>query len=73
MRGPFRSRCHYTQVVVAKGTCLVFVFPYTSVFFELDCGYWTREAEERLRLSLARRKSWPRDERDEISSVYAEE
>jgi hypothetical protein len=31
--------------------------PYTSVFFELDCGYWTREAEERLRLSLARCKS----------------
>ncbi len=31
--------------------------PYTSVFFELDCGYWTREAEERLRLSLAKRKS----------------
>ena len=23
--------------------------PYTSVFFELDCGYWSREAEERLR------------------------
>lgn len=31
--------------------------PYTSVFFELDCGYWNREAEERLRLSLARRTS----------------
>lgn len=29
--------------------------PYTSVFFELDCGYWTPEAEDRLRLSLARR------------------
>ena len=29
--------------------------PYTSVFFELDCGYWTREAEERLRHSLAKR------------------
>ena len=28
--------------------------PYTSVFFELDCGYWTREAEERLRKSIAR-------------------
>lgn len=22
--------------------------PYTSVFFELDCGYWSAEAEERL-------------------------
>jgi hypothetical protein len=29
--------------------------PYTSVFFELDCGYWTREAEERLRHSVAKR------------------
>jgi hypothetical protein len=23
--------------------------PYTSVFFELDCGYWSPEAEQRLR------------------------
>jgi hypothetical protein len=23
--------------------------PYTSVFFELDCGYWNEEAEQRLR------------------------
>jgi hypothetical protein len=23
--------------------------PYTSVFFELDCGYWNAESEERLR------------------------
>jgi L-fucose mutarotase/ribose pyranase (RbsD/FucU family) len=27
--------------------------PYTSVFFELDCGYWSAEAEDRLRLSMA--------------------
>jgi len=26
--------------------------PYTSVFFELDCGYWDAEAEQRLRLSM---------------------
>ncbi len=26
--------------------------PYTSVFFELDCGYWSVEAEDRLRLSM---------------------
>lgn len=26
--------------------------PYTSVFLELDCGYWTSEAEQRLRLSM---------------------
>lgn len=26
--------------------------PYTSVFFELDCGYWTPEAERRMREKL---------------------
>jgi hypothetical protein len=27
--------------------------PYTSVFIELGCGYWTAEAEGRLRKALA--------------------
>ena len=27
--------------------------PYTSVCFELDCGYWTAEAEQRLRKALS--------------------
>ena len=27
--------------------------PYTSIFFELDCGYWTPEAELRLRRVMA--------------------
>jgi L-fucose mutarotase/ribose pyranase (RbsD/FucU family) len=26
--------------------------PYTSVFFELGCGYWNDEAEERLRQTM---------------------
>ena len=26
--------------------------PYTSVFLELDCGYWSKEAEEKLRKAL---------------------
>ena len=26
--------------------------PYTSVFFELDCGYWSAEAEDRLRHAI---------------------
>lgn len=26
--------------------------PYTSVFFQLDCGYWNAEAENNLRTSL---------------------
>jgi hypothetical protein len=28
------------------------IIPYTSVFFELDCGYWNAEAEGRLRGAL---------------------
>jgi L-fucose mutarotase/ribose pyranase (RbsD/FucU family) len=28
------------------------IIPYTSVFFELDCGYWNAEAEGRLRGSM---------------------
>ena len=27
--------------------------PYTSVFFELDCGYWDADAEARLRAKIA--------------------
>lgn len=27
--------------------------PYTSVFLELDCGYWSADAEERLRERMA--------------------
>jgi hypothetical protein len=27
--------------------------PYTSVFFELDCGYWSAEAEQRMRQAIA--------------------
>ena len=26
--------------------------PYTSVFFQLDCGYWSSEAEARLRAAM---------------------
>ena len=29
--------------------------PYTSVFFELDCGYWNADAEQRLREAIAAR------------------
>ena len=28
--------------------------PYTSVFIELDCGYWNAEKEQRLRAKLAK-------------------
>jgi hypothetical protein len=26
--------------------------PYTSVFLQLDCGYWSPEAEKRLRTTM---------------------
>jgi len=26
--------------------------PYTSVFVQLDCGYWTPEAEQQLRRAM---------------------
>jgi L-fucose mutarotase/ribose pyranase (RbsD/FucU family) len=26
--------------------------PYTSVFFELDCGYWNADAEQKLRAAM---------------------
>jgi L-fucose mutarotase/ribose pyranase (RbsD/FucU family) len=28
------------------------VLPYTSVFFELDCGYWNADAEQKLRAAM---------------------
>lgn len=30
--------------------------PYTSVFLELDCGYWSPEAEKRLREAIGKNK-----------------
>jgi hypothetical protein len=30
--------------------------PYTSVFIELDCGYWSKEAEDRLREVMSKSK-----------------
>jgi D-ribose pyranose/furanose isomerase RbsD len=38
------------RVLVLKTALTI---PYTSVFLELDCGYWSREAEERLRDTLS--------------------
>ncbi|MHC4280762.1 MAG: RbsD/FucU domain-containing protein [Planctomycetota bacterium] len=28
------------------------IMPYTTVFFELDCGYWNADAEKRLRKNM---------------------
>jgi len=34
------------RILILKSTLAL---PYTSVFLELDCGYWSEEAEKRLR------------------------
>jgi hypothetical protein len=39
------------RILILKSTLAL---PYTSVFLELDCGYWTGEAEENLRVSIGR-------------------
>jgi L-fucose mutarotase/ribose pyranase (RbsD/FucU family) len=31
-----------------------FTLPYTSVFLQLDCAYWSADAEQRLRAALAK-------------------
>jgi hypothetical protein len=38
------------NVMILKSTLAI---PYTSVFLELDCGYWNPDAETRLRKSIA--------------------
>jgi hypothetical protein len=38
------------NIVILKSTLAI---PYTSVFLELDCGYWNPDAEKRLRSSIA--------------------
>ncbi len=37
------------RILILKTTLAI---PYTSVFFELDCGYWNAEAEARLRAAI---------------------
>lgn len=37
------------KILVVKTASMI---PYTSVFIELDCGYWNTEAEKRLREAM---------------------
>jgi L-fucose mutarotase/ribose pyranase (RbsD/FucU family) len=37
------------RILIVKTTLTI---PYTSVFFELDCGYWNGDAEDRLRRAI---------------------
>lgn len=38
------------RVLIIKTSLAI---PYTSIFFELDCGYWDSRAEQRLRRAIA--------------------
>jgi len=38
------------RILILKSTLAI---PYTSVFLELDCGYWNEQAEKRIRNVLA--------------------
>ena len=44
------------SILIIKSTMTI---PYTSVFIELDCGYWDAESEARLRADLQRGESNP--------------
>lgn len=37
------------RILMLKTTCVI---PYTSVFFELECGYWPAEAEAEMREAM---------------------
>lgn len=39
------------RILLLKTTLTI---PYTSVFLELDCGYWTADAEQELRAAIAK-------------------
>lgn len=39
------------RILILKSTLAI---PYTSVFLELDCGYWSEGAEKRLRQSAGK-------------------
>ena len=42
------------RILIIKTTARI---PYTSMFIRLDCGYWSDDAEGRLRAALADRAS----------------
>ncbi len=40
---------HFRVLIIKTNTAI----PYSTVFFELGCGYWTPEGEGRLRAAMA--------------------
>lgn len=62
-RGPLREELHEQLLAEVNATAseyevIVFkttgIIPYSSVFFTLDCGYWSAEAEADLRRTMAK-------------------
>ena len=51
-----RSEILHEQIIARLFRILIIktemTIPYTSIFFELECGYSSAEAEERLRLAM---------------------
>lgn len=45
----FSEACKTFSVVIIKTECCI---PYSSIFINLDCGYWNSEAENKLRSLL---------------------
>lgn len=43
------DRARLFHVLVIKTELMI---PYTSIFLELGCGYWTKDAEKRLRTAM---------------------
>jgi hypothetical protein len=62
------------RVLVVKTNTRI---PYTSVFFELECGYWNADAEARLRAMMPFRNRCPNSYEDEgvplLESLYPDQ
>lgn len=48
------AAAHMFRILIVKTQAAI---PYTSVFFELECGYWIPEAERRLRAAVMRQSA----------------
>jgi D-ribose pyranose/furanose isomerase RbsD len=54
------------RILILKSNLAI---PYTTVFVELDCKYWNRGAEKRLRLSMAKSKHRRSTQKQELKGA----
>ena len=47
--GKLDQSAHIFRILILKTNMMI---PYTSVFIELDCGYWSAAAEQKLRRAI---------------------